>query len=38
MQFVYSGDLSSAVPLIGTKSWISRIREELDIPIKKTWR
>lgn len=38
MQFIYSGDLDSSVPIIGTKSWVSKLREELDIPVKKVWR
>jgi serine carboxypeptidase-like clade 2 len=38
IQFVYSGDLSSNVPLVGTKTWISRIKEDIDIPVRRTWR
>lgn len=36
--FIFSGDLDSSIPIIGTKKWVARLREQLDIPVKKVWR
>lgn len=38
MQWVYSGDLDSFVPITGTKRWIGELRQQLSIPQKRVWR
>ena len=37
-QFIYSGDLDSTIPIIGTKDWITKLKEEIDMPVRRTWR
>lgn len=36
--WVYSGDMDSTVPTIGTKSWIHYWKTINQVPIKKNWR
>ena len=38
MLWVYSGDLDSSVPIIGTKKWVEEFKAEQGIPIKRNWR
>ena len=38
MQWIYSGDVDSTVPIIGTKEWVQRLKDELSMPVKKVWR
>lgn len=37
-QWVYSGDLDSTIPFIGTKKWVQHYRFVYNVPIKKNWR
>ena len=37
-QWVYSGDLDSTVPITGTKEWVQRLKDELNMPVRKVWR
>ncbi len=38
IQWVFSGDVDSYVPIIGTKRWIEDLRHTLDMPVKRIWR
>lgn len=35
---MYSGDVDSFVPIIGTKRWIEDLRHSLEMPVKRIWR
>ena len=38
MQWVYTGDLDSYVPIIGTLRWLERLRHSQDMPVRRIWR
>lgn len=38
MQWVYSGDMDSTVPITSTKNWVSAYRSTYEVPIRKNWR
>lgn len=36
--WVYSGDIDANVPITGTIRWLSRLREEFELPVMEPWR
>ena len=38
IQWIYSGDMDSTVPITGTKKWLHLFKNEHQIPIKRNWR